>query len=133
MAEAKPTVLIVDDDPAIRGALENLLRSVGLGVRTSASVPEFLEAGLALANQETTFPPNFLCTALIISDGMFQNSKVGAREIPNIKLLTNFLKPFSQFRILFSQHLQVTSQRRCLLPVKRSSHVQKLYCFFETT
>jgi FixJ family two-component response regulator len=45
MPETKPTVLIVDDDPAIRGALENLLRSVGLGVRTSASVPEFLQAG----------------------------------------------------------------------------------------
>jgi FixJ family two-component response regulator len=45
MAEAKPTVLIVDDDPAIRGALENLLRSVGLDVRTSASVPEFLQTG----------------------------------------------------------------------------------------
>jgi FixJ family two-component response regulator len=45
MTEAKPTVLIVDDDPAIRGALENLLRSVGLGVRTWASVPEFLQAG----------------------------------------------------------------------------------------
>jgi FixJ family two-component response regulator len=45
MTEAEPTVLIVDDDPEIRDALENLMHSVGLGVRTSASVPEFLRAG----------------------------------------------------------------------------------------
>src|SRR5277367_5132682 len=45
MTEAKPTVLIIDDDPAIRGSLENLLRSVGLGVKALASVPEFLKAG----------------------------------------------------------------------------------------
>jgi FixJ family two-component response regulator len=45
MTEAKPTVLIIDDDPAIRGALENLLRSVGLSVKAFASVPEFLKAG----------------------------------------------------------------------------------------
>jgi len=45
MTEAAPTVLIIDDDPAIRGALENLLRSVGLSVKSFASVPEFLQAG----------------------------------------------------------------------------------------
>ena len=45
MTEAKPTVLIIDDDPAIRGALENLLRSVGLSVKAFESVPEFLKAG----------------------------------------------------------------------------------------
>jgi FixJ family two-component response regulator len=45
MTEANPTVLIIDDDPAVRGALENLLRSVGLSVKAFASVPEFLKAG----------------------------------------------------------------------------------------
>jgi len=45
MTEANPTVLIIDDDPAVRGALENLLRSVGLSVKAFASVPEFLRAG----------------------------------------------------------------------------------------
>jgi len=45
-SEASQTVFIVDDDPAIREALGSLLRSVGLGVRTLASVPEFLNSRL---------------------------------------------------------------------------------------
>lgn len=43
--EAKPTVVIVDDDPGIREALGSLLRSVGLDVQLLASVPEFLTSG----------------------------------------------------------------------------------------
>jgi FixJ family two-component response regulator len=43
--EAKPTVVIVDDDPGIREALGSLLRSVGLDVQLLASVPEFLTTG----------------------------------------------------------------------------------------
>jgi FixJ family two-component response regulator len=45
MTEAPPTVVVVDDDPAIREALESLLRSVGLAFRAFASVPEFLKSG----------------------------------------------------------------------------------------
>lgn len=40
------TVIVVDDDPAIREALQSLLRSVGLEVRVHSSVQEFLAAGL---------------------------------------------------------------------------------------
>jgi FixJ family two-component response regulator len=43
--EAKPTVVIVDDDPGIREALGSLLRSVGLDIQLLASVPEFLTSG----------------------------------------------------------------------------------------
>ena len=42
---AQPTIIIVDDDPGIREALEGLLRSVGLQVKALASVPEFLKQG----------------------------------------------------------------------------------------
>ena len=42
---AHPTVIIVDDDPAIRESLESLLRSVGLQVKALASVPEFVKEG----------------------------------------------------------------------------------------
>jgi FixJ family two-component response regulator len=35
-------VFIVDDDPSIRAALDSLIRSVGLGVRTFASARDFL-------------------------------------------------------------------------------------------
>jgi FixJ family two-component response regulator len=42
MNEAKPTVVIVDDDPAIRESLQSLLRSVGLEYKGFASVQEFL-------------------------------------------------------------------------------------------
>lgn len=45
MNEAKPTVVVVDDDPAVRDAVSSLLRSVGLDVKPFASVPEFLKAG----------------------------------------------------------------------------------------
>jgi FixJ family two-component response regulator len=39
------TVIVVDDDPGVREALDGLLRSVGLRVQAMASVPEFLERG----------------------------------------------------------------------------------------
>jgi FixJ family two-component response regulator len=45
MDEMKPTVVIVDDDAAIRESLGSLLRSVGLDVKAMASVPEFLRSG----------------------------------------------------------------------------------------
>jgi len=41
----QPTVFIVDDDPGVRAALESLLRSVDLGVRTFASIPELSSIG----------------------------------------------------------------------------------------
>jgi len=37
-----PTVAVVDDDEAVRGALSNLLASLDLGVATFASAEEFL-------------------------------------------------------------------------------------------
>ena len=45
MSEAQSTVIVVDDDPAIREALGSLLRSVGLEVKALESVPEFLKFG----------------------------------------------------------------------------------------
>ena len=41
----QPTVIVVDDDPGVREALDGLLRSVGLRVKTVASVSEFLQDG----------------------------------------------------------------------------------------
>jgi FixJ family two-component response regulator len=45
MAEAIPTVIVIDDDPAIRESIGSLLRSVGLQAKLFASVDEFLKAG----------------------------------------------------------------------------------------
>jgi FixJ family two-component response regulator len=45
MAEAPPTIIVIDDDPAIREALGSLLRSVGLQAKLLASVSEFLVSG----------------------------------------------------------------------------------------
>ena len=42
MTQTKPTVIVADDDPAMRDSLGSLLRSVGLQVQTLESVPEFL-------------------------------------------------------------------------------------------
>lgn len=42
MTETQATVIVVDDDPAMREALQSLLRSVGLQVQLHGSVQEFL-------------------------------------------------------------------------------------------
>jgi FixJ family two-component response regulator len=42
--EVHPTVVVIDDDPEIREALQGLLRSVGLRAELFASVREFLAA-----------------------------------------------------------------------------------------
>jgi len=45
MAEATSTVMVIDDDPAVREAIGSLLRSVGLQATLLASVDEFLKTG----------------------------------------------------------------------------------------
>lgn len=47
MQAAKPVVYVVDDDRSVRDALEDLLASVGIEVRTFASVRDFLDQGMA--------------------------------------------------------------------------------------
>jgi FixJ family two-component response regulator len=44
MSERRPTVFVVEDDPSMREALKNLLRSVGLEVETFSSAVEFLSS-----------------------------------------------------------------------------------------
>jgi FixJ family two-component response regulator len=44
LPESDPTVLVVDDDPAVRESLGRLLRSVGLDARLFASVPDLLKS-----------------------------------------------------------------------------------------
>jgi FixJ family two-component response regulator len=43
MPDATPTVLIIDDDPAVRESLGRLLRSVGLDAQLYASIPDFFK------------------------------------------------------------------------------------------
>jgi FixJ family two-component response regulator len=45
MAEAISTVIVIDDDPAVRESIGSLLRSVGLRAKLLASVDEFLKTG----------------------------------------------------------------------------------------
>ena len=44
MADAKPTVLVIDDDPGLRDLVGRLLRSVGLNAQLFASISEFFES-----------------------------------------------------------------------------------------
>jgi FixJ family two-component response regulator len=46
MPDAKPSVLVVDDDPDFRDSVARLLRSVDLETRQFSSVADFLKAGL---------------------------------------------------------------------------------------
>ena len=42
--DAKPTVVVIDDDPEVREALQGLLRTVGLRAELFASVTDFLNS-----------------------------------------------------------------------------------------
>ena len=44
MPDAKSTVLVIDDDPALRDSVARLLRSLGLNAQLFASISEFLGA-----------------------------------------------------------------------------------------
>jgi FixJ family two-component response regulator len=44
MSDEQPTVFVIDDDPSVREALQGLIRTVGLDVRTFASAADFLAA-----------------------------------------------------------------------------------------
>jgi FixJ family two-component response regulator len=44
MSDAKPTVLVVDDDQAVRDSVARLLRSVALDAQLFASISEFLDS-----------------------------------------------------------------------------------------
>jgi FixJ family two-component response regulator len=44
MSEHRPAVFVIDDDPSMRSALDDLLRSVGLDVILSSSAQEFMQA-----------------------------------------------------------------------------------------
>ena len=46
MLDTNATVLVIDDDPALRASIGRLLRSLDLGARLFESIPEFLEADL---------------------------------------------------------------------------------------
>jgi FixJ family two-component response regulator len=43
MTDAKPTVLIIDDDPDLRASIARLLRSLDLNAKLFESIPEFLK------------------------------------------------------------------------------------------
>jgi FixJ family two-component response regulator len=44
MTQEQPVVIVVDDDPSIRNAIDRLLRSVGLRVELFESAKEFLQS-----------------------------------------------------------------------------------------
>jgi FixJ family two-component response regulator len=44
MLDAKPTVLVIDDDPDLRASVGRLLRSVGLEAQLFASISDFLKS-----------------------------------------------------------------------------------------
>jgi FixJ family two-component response regulator len=46
MPDVPAVVFVIDDDPSMRGALEDLVGSVGLQVRAFASPPDFLQSKL---------------------------------------------------------------------------------------
>jgi FixJ family two-component response regulator len=47
MADANPSVLVIDDDPEFRGSVARLLRTIGLDTRQFSSVSDFLETDVS--------------------------------------------------------------------------------------
>jgi FixJ family two-component response regulator len=45
MTDAKPTVLVIDDDPDLRASIARLLRSLDMDTRLFASISDFLKSG----------------------------------------------------------------------------------------
>ena len=46
MTDAKPTVLVIDDDPDLRASVARLLRSLDMNVRPFGTIPDFLKSDL---------------------------------------------------------------------------------------
>jgi FixJ family two-component response regulator len=44
VTDAKPTVLIIDDDPDLRASIARLLRSIDMNTKLFASIPDFLKS-----------------------------------------------------------------------------------------
>ncbi len=44
MTDAKPTVLVIDDDPDLRASIARLLRSLDIDTRVFASIPDFAKS-----------------------------------------------------------------------------------------
>lgn len=79
-----PTVFVVDDDPAVRRALERLLRGAGWAVRTFASAEEFLQQDLRVTR------------GCLVADvhlgrmsGLELHSTLGSRALPMPVILTS--------------------------------------------
>ncbi len=51
MADARPTIFVVDDDASVRDAISNLLESVGLQAKVFESTEAVLEVGAARRSQ----------------------------------------------------------------------------------
>jgi len=81
---AAPTVFVIDDDAAVRTALERLFRGAGWPVRTFASAEEFLQQDLDRAR------------GCLVADvhlgrmsGLELHAKLGARADPMPVILTS--------------------------------------------
>lgn len=81
---AAPTVFVIDDDAAVRTALERLFRGAGWTVRTFASAEEFLQQDLDRAR------------GCLVADvhlgrmsGLELHAKLGARAEPMPVILTS--------------------------------------------
>jgi FixJ family two-component response regulator len=84
MTDAKPTILVIDDDPDLRAAIARLLRSLDMIPRPFASIAEFLESD----------PPDgptclILDVRLPGKSGLdFQRELTAAHEAPPIIFIT---------------------------------------------
>jgi len=123
--EARPTVVVIDDDRDIREALEGLLRSVGLRVELFVSVQEFLDGARldvpgclvldvrlpgrsGLDFQDELAKANLHLPVIFISGHADVPMSVRAMKAGAVEFLT---KPVRDQDLLDAIHLAVTTDR----------------------
>ena len=128
MSEKEPVVFVVDDDSSVREAMQSLIRSAGLQVRTFSSAREFLQSkpsdlhgclvldvrlpGLSgLELQRELNGADIRIPIIFISGHADIHMSVKAMKAGAMEFLT---KPFGDQELLDSIHLAITRDRIAL-------------------
>ncbi|HTI01740.1 MAG TPA: response regulator [Acidisoma sp.] len=139
MTEPQPVVLVVDDDASVRGAIENLLRSLGLTVQSYGTAQEFLQTKLpdapacivldvrmpgqsGLEFQRTLASANIRLPIIFLSGHADIEMSVRAMKSGAVEFLT---KPFREQELLDAIQVGIERDRARRQDAKRLAELQE--------
>jgi FixJ family two-component response regulator len=139
LTEPQPVVLVVDDDASVRGAIENLLRSLGLTVQTYGTAQEFLQTKLpdapacivldvrmpgqsGLEFQRTLASANIRLPIIFLSGHADIEMSVRAMKSGAVEFLT---KPFREQELLDAIQVGIERDRARRQDAKRLAELQE--------